>query len=452
MVEKSKYTLLLTFILVSSILFNIINNIEKIGNYMDEEFHVDQTLAYYKNNFEYWNSKLTTFPGTFLLSSIFLKLSNSLQVHINDNNSLKILRMFSIIISSLTFYILGFFKKKTNVEKYILHRFQLLICFLPINFFYNFLYYTDTFSIFSLVVFFYLNLYATKNYFLRFLSGILCVLIRQNNIIWINLMTLNDTISSFQNCYNNMSVRILFKEIYSTIIRNIDILIIDILFIVFFASNNFSVVLGDKSNHNIVFHLAQVNHLLIFSLVFFPTFNFKVLRNLSRLLNSRKKAMRFTFLFFFVILLVLICNRFSYIHDFILSDNRHYMFYYFKKIYLKDNLRYALLIYVSLAYTIIINDNIKLLKDNRIISWFICSILCLAPSKLVEMRYFTPCYIILIILVNYNKESFDDLNQLMFNWWNIWAHLVMNGATLYIFLFRQFENKYMNNEISRFMY
>ena len=128
------------------------------------------------------------------------------------------------------------------------------------------------------------------------------------------------------------------------------------------------------------------------------------------------------------------------------------MFYYFKKIYLKDNLRYALLIYVSLAYTIIINDNVKLLKDNRIISWFICSILCLAPSKLVEMRYFTPCYIILLILVNYNKESFDDLNQLMFNWWNIWAHLIINGVTLYIFLFKQFENKYMDNEISRFMY
>ena len=128
------------------------------------------------------------------------------------------------------------------------------------------------------------------------------------------------------------------------------------------------------------------------------------------------------------------------------------MFYYFKKIYLKDNLRYALLIYVSLAYTIILNDNVKLLKDNRIISWFICSILCLAPSKLVEMRYFTPCYIILIILVNYNKESFDDLNQLMFNWWNIWAHLIINAFTFYIFLFKQFENKFMDNEISRFMY
>ena len=41
--------------------------------------------------------------------------------------------------------------------------------------------------------------------------------------------------------------------------------------------------------------------------------------------------------------------------------------------------------------------------------------ICLGPSKLVEMRYFIPSYIILIILVNYNKESFSDLYQNIFD-------------------------------------
>ena len=452
MVEKSKYTLILSFVLVSSILFNLYNNIEKIGKYMDEEFHLDQTLAYYNNNFKYWNNKLTTFPGTFLLSSLFMKLFYLLQIPISDNDSIKIVRMFSIIISTFSFIVLGLFKKKLNPERNLLYKFQILISFLPINFFYNFLYYTDTFSIFSLILYFYINLYVTKNYFLRFLSAALCVLIRQNNIIWVNLVSLTDTITLIQNFINNRSVKNLFKDMYITLKRNIDLLIIDILFILFIIYNNFSMVLGDKTNHGIVLHLAQINHLLIFSLLLFPKINFKVFRNLNKLLNSKKKAARFVLLFLVVVSLVLICNRFSYVHDFILSDNRHYIFYYFKRIYLKDNLRYALLLYISLANSIIINDNVKLLKDNRIISWFICSMLCLAPCKLVEMRYFAPCYIILLILVNYNKENFDDLYRNIFSWWNIHAHLIINGITLYIFLFRSFENKFMDNKVSRFMY
>ena len=451
MAEKSKYFNLFPFSFVSSVLYYIINYMEKIDIYMDEQFHLDQTLSYYKNDFKKWNNNLTTFPGTFILSSFFLKLFSYFKIQ-NEFHPIKIVRLFPIIISSFSFILLGFFQKKMNIDNRLIKKMQLLICFLPINFFYNFLYYTETFSICSLIIYFYLNLYVSKIYILTFISGILCVSMRQNNIIWVNLLPLNETIILVQNFYNSRSIKALFKEIYSLLIKNLDILIIDILFICFFIKNDFSIVLGDKSHHNIAFHLAQINHLLIFSLLFFPAFNLKVLGNLSKVLNNRKKTARFVLLFLAVMAFVFFCNRFSYVHDFIISDNRHYIFYYFKKIYLKDNLRNALLIYVSLVYSIIINDNIKILKDNRIISWFICSILCLAPSKLVEMRYFAPCYIILIILVKYNKESFVDLFQNIFSWWNISAHLVINVVTFFIYLFRPFQNKFMNYEISRFMY
>jgi alpha-1,2-glucosyltransferase len=348
--------------------------------------------------------------------------------------------------------ILGLFRKK-NVEQSLINKLQLLIGFFPINFFYNFLFYTDTFSVFSLILFFYLNLYSSKNIFLRLLSGILCVLIRQNNIIWINLIPLNEVISFIQAFFNsNCNIKNLLKNAFTIIANNIHILIIDILFIIFIIYNNYSIVLGDKSHHNMVFHLAQMNHLLIFSLLFFPSIQLKTLRNLNKLLKSGKKTVRFILIFIVILSFVLICNRFSYIHDFILSDNRHYIFYYFKKIYLKENIRYALLIYVSLVYSIIINDNLQLYKDNKIISWLICTMLSLIPAKLVEIRYFIPCYIIFIILINYNKDSFEDLHQYIFHWLNIFAHIIINGITIYVFLFKPFENKFMGNELSRFMY
>jgi len=448
MSDKLQFTLLLAFILFASILYNIYNNLEKIPKYMDEEFHLEQTISYFKNKFNYWNDKLTTFPGTFLLSSVFLKIFSLFNIKINENNAIKILRLFTVIIGITSFFLLGLFKKKLNVDQSLLLKFQLLAGFFPINYFFNFLFYTETFSNLSLIIYFYLNLYASKSYILRFLSAILCISIRQNNIIWINLFSLNDVILLIQNFFIKKTV----NNIFAIIIKNIDILIIDILFIIFIIHNDFSVVLGDKSHHNIVFHLAQMNHLLIFSLIFFPAINLKVIRNANKIFNTRKKVVRFILIFFIILFIVLVFNRFSYTHDFILADNRHYIFYYFKKIYLKDNLRYALLIYVSFIFSIIINDNIKLLQENRIISLYICSFLCLIPAKLVEIRYFAPCYLIFIILVNYNKEGFLDLHNYVFHWLNIIWHAIINGITFYIFLFKPFQNKFMNNEISRFMY
>ena len=85
----------------------------------------------------------------------------------------------------------------------------------------------------------------------------------------------------------------------------------------------------------------------------------------------------------------------------------------------------------SFTYSIIINDNLNLLKDNRIISLIICAFISLVPSKLVELRYFTPVYIIFNILINYNKDNFGDLHQYIFNWFNIIVQFVINCITIY---------------------
>ena len=453
MAGKAQKSIVYSFILVSSIIFSLYNKIENIPIYMDEIFHLNQTISYYNNKFKSWNNKLTTFPGTFFIVSMFFKLLNLFNIEINENNAINIARLFIVIISIFSFILLSFFKKKNNIEQDLKYKLQLIICLFPINFFYNFLYYTDALSIFSLILFFYFNLYANKNYILRFLSGLLCISIRQNNIIWVNFFSLKDVLNLIGNLFEGYGgIKILFNNIYSTLVENLDIFIIDVLFIGFLIKNDFSVVLGDKSHHSMVIHLAQINHLLIFGLIFFPMLNYKVLRNPSKILNTKKKVLRFFLIFCILSCIIFQLNKFSYVHDFILSDNRHYIFYYFRKIYLKDNVRYSLLVYLSFTYSVIITDNFKLLKDYRIISLIICSFLSLVPSKLVELRYFTPCYIIFIILVNYNKENCDDLHQYIFSWFNIICHFIINCITIYIFLFKPFENKFMNNEISRFMY
>ena len=68
------YLFFLIIVLINGFLYNLINNKEKIPIYMDEEFHLNQTLNYYFDNYNYWNSKLTTFPGTFFFSCSFFKI------------------------------------------------------------------------------------------------------------------------------------------------------------------------------------------------------------------------------------------------------------------------------------------------------------------------------------------------------------------------------------------
>lgn len=37
----------------------------------DEPFHVDQTQAYCKWDFKYWNPKITTFPGLYVVGAAY---------------------------------------------------------------------------------------------------------------------------------------------------------------------------------------------------------------------------------------------------------------------------------------------------------------------------------------------------------------------------------------------
>ena len=97
MAEKAQSSLLYSIILVSSILFSLYNKTENIPIYMDEQFHLNQTLSYYKNEFNSWNNKLTTFPGTFFVVSMLFKLLNFFNIQITEKNAIKTARLFIII-------------------------------------------------------------------------------------------------------------------------------------------------------------------------------------------------------------------------------------------------------------------------------------------------------------------------------------------------------------------
>ena len=149
------------------------------------------------------------------------------------------------------------------------------------------------------------------------------VLVRQNNIIWINFFALEYFILEF---FVNFDLGQIHHKIINIISKYDYLVFIDLLFLAFLYFNKFSLVLGDKTSHEFSFHLAQINHFLFFILFFFPYLNMKIFNLFSKEFYSQGKLKQFIFTFLIIVISMLILNRFSFTHDFLLADNRHSYF------------------------------------------------------------------------------------------------------------------------------
>lgn len=437
------FLFLTTFIIVSYILITQINYYV-YEPYMDEEFHFDQTESYIMNKYSYWNKKLTTFPGLFYTSAWLYRVFNRMDI---AGALLNQLRSFNVIYGILFAYLLTKFKFFNTERNNKI--FTATLALLPISYFYNFLYYTDTLSNLLVAFYFYLNFKCESSDALKFGVGAFAVLVRQNNIIWINFFALEYFISEF---IINFDLRHFDRKITNILEKFGYLIAIDLLFIAFLYLNNFSLVLGDKSSHEFSFHLAQINHFLFFILFFLPYLNTKIFKLFNKEFY-RGKLMKFIFTFLIILITMLVFNRFSYTHDFLLADNRHYSFYYFKRIYSNLLIRYLMITWTSLIMSLILIENKQLLSDLNIVSFFICLFLVLVPAKLFEFRYLTLGYILLLTLIHVNSPKWKDVYNLIFNKYNLIWNLLINALVMYVFVKRPFTISHtFVNTIGRFMW
>jgi hypothetical protein len=253
--------------------------------------------------------------------------------------------------------------------------------------------------------------------------------------------------------YFDFSLDYIWNSAKEGVSKYFGVISLDILFIIFLWKNNWSVVLGDKQSHNMVLHLAQINHFFIFFLVFFPYLNLKIFRLFDKDFYNKDNILNFLLFFIIIFSFMIFADKFSFTHDFILSDNRHYSFYYFKKIYNIKLLRFMIFIWTSVILSLIITDNEKLRKDPLIISSFICTFLILVPAKLFEFRYLSLCYVTMITIIHYyNNAKWPNIYSYMFNYYNVVYMIIVNAITLIVFIFIPFKNSFFNYEYSRFMW
>ncbi|CAK1597983.1 unnamed protein product [Parnassius mnemosyne] len=151
--RNSKYYTLLTVALVtyfgvSKLIFNKIYN--TIQTVVDELYHLPQGMSYCNHNFTYWNEKITTPPGLYLVSTAFV--SPYLTCNIYNLRFVNLLAscINLLLFSSMLRFIYG--SHSESPVKIVLQALNLTI--LPPMYFFSHIYYTDTLSMTFLLAFY----------------------------------------------------------------------------------------------------------------------------------------------------------------------------------------------------------------------------------------------------------------------------------------------------------
>ncbi|GMM55069.1 dolichyl-P-Glc:Glc(2)Man(9)GlcNAc(2)-PP-dolichol alpha-1,2-glucosyltransferase [Maudiozyma humilis] len=396
--------------------------------FIDEKFHIGQTLTYIKGEWTNWDPKITTPPGLYILGWINYHITKPIFKSMSTLTILRLVNLFGgIVVFPLVvlrplflFNAIGFWPVS-------------MMCF-PLMATYYYLYYTDVWS--TIFIMESLSLALTLPWGTRtsiWLSGIMAGIscfFRQTNIIWngfiLVLVVERRAIISKQ--FTTYSLNNYLK-LFITAIEDFNELVLPffINFVGFFIYLlwNRSITLGDKSNHSAGLHIVQMFYcftfLLFFSVPIWASRNFiKSYKIRCQQRNGRT--------LFELLLIIIVIRFFTTIHPFLLADNRHYTFYVFKRIF-NAKFRPIKYIFVPCVYHFATFTFMELMRPNEMqfhpimplpikdsislpiqlthISWtalIICMIVTIVPSPLFEPRYYILPYLFWRIFITCNAE------------------------------------------------
>lgn len=447
--------IIILYFAISLKIFNCVH--ETSQNIIDEFFHIPQALQYCNFNFTYWNPKITTLPGLYLVSATVLKPFTDCTPY-----TLRFTNLIASCINLYLFYsIILKLKNKSSNFKIALQALNLSI--LPPLYFFSHLYYTDTLSLLSVLLF--IKLYLNKsNTFTLMLCGFFSILVRQTNVVWVAFCLGQTIINVFVQSYikSNNSAKIDKKikrkhETYDLYNCNYDLrdiylafmfhfktrlkhlinflnvnIILEILSLILiligfllFVFINGSIVVGDKTAHKAAIHVPQMFYFTLFYAVFSIPYVLNNLKNVITKIYSNKLLFILT-----VIFCMIIVHYNTLVHPYLLADNRHYTFYIWNKFYGKY--WFAKYIFVPLYVFLILSfsSNVKdSVNAGFSISFFICLFVSVALQRMIEIRYFFIPFIIL-------KMRFDN-SKLSIIVFDLIISLILNAITLKIFFTKE---------------
>ncbi|CAF3813686.1 unnamed protein product [Rotaria sordida] len=433
---------------------------------------MSRTKSYYcSGNYKHWDPSITTPPGLYIMTHLFEMILNSLQIldKTFGQCSLGLARFTNVIFMlALPFIFMKYLEKIKKEDKQTSMLSAICISCHPLIYFFTFLYYTDVGSLFFAMVS--LTIHVYHYYLWSAMFSIIALTFRQTNIIIVAYeigLTIieefrlknkqshilhvytsrsSDTINIKEYItvlwkYSRLEIKFILNLIQSIIWKCRYHLCVIILFLIFFIKNNYSMTLGHQEHHQIVLHLAQMHYYVVYT-SFFVSAHLLTKTNLLRLLRFIRSHS------IICILLLLLINAsikyFTYEHLFLISDNRHYTFYIWSRLFKRYTLFRYLLTPIYSICIILLYFQIYDRSLLNILLLLISIILLTIFQKLLEFRYFILPFIILRLSIN-DKKTWGLVFEFI-------QAIIINIITLYVFCHRTFFWSTHPNIIQRFMY
>lgn len=323
----------------------------------------------------------------------------------------------------------------------------------PVLYFFNFLYYTDAGSTFFILFTYLMTLHSCHK--ASALLGVCAVLFRQTNIIWVAFCAGTLVAAKMDEAWkvehtkkkdeksSPSQVPLSFSGLKKVILFTVEFLtspvhikaillltwpyvVVGLGFLGFVVHND-GIVLGDRTNHEACLNFPQLFYFFSFTLFFsFPVS--LCFHRVLRFLQTLKKQPIFYLLVTGVFLLLV--WKFTFVHRYLLADNRHFPFYVWKRLIQRHELVRFLLVpaYVFAGWNFV--DSFKLRSLFWSLAFLTCLLAATVPQKLLEFRYFIIPY--LMYRLHMPLPSLPRLTV------EFLLYTVVNVATLYIFINKTF--------------
>ncbi|KAL8935211.1 MAG: hypothetical protein Q9216_005539 [Gyalolechia sp. 2 TL-2023] len=370
--------------------------------YLDEFFHVQQAELYLQGRFDEWHPKITTPPGLYLVSLLYLGFLSVTRlinyVHVADlrRTNLGVAGLipfhFWFVINEIVVGYDGYradriaFPMMWSLAE--LNHAVFNICLFPPLFFFYGLYYTDVWS--ALAVLTTVQFYQRKWRKFLVAAGIASLFFRQTNIFWVavylggsevirqlkrgrigieypSTVSVMDIVAgSWQHSclYDPLINQASFEDYvkfalslaaasitgFFQILPHLKSYLTLLAAFGLFILRNGGVVLGDKKNHLASIHLAQMLYIWPYFIFFsFPLLypyilnafipqNYMLLPLRTGSIRHQLPRLKVAVPMMGIMLLVVHFN--TIVHPFTLADNRHYTFYVFRLLLRHPSIKY----------------------------------------------------------------------------------------------------------------
>ncbi|PFH50766.1 glycosyltransferase family 59 protein [Amanita thiersii Skay4041] len=418
---------------------------------MDEPFHVPQAQAYCNGDYFTWDPKITTPPGLYIMSLVLNKLF-LLQCQIPF---LRFTVLLTLLALPLVVTRLLCSNRRERPDTSLISPLPeaVVIATFPIVWFFGFLYYTDVPSLLFVLSTFVAA--SEGQHWMAALLGLVSCTFRQTNVIWMLYAYASSQLAHLHfrkrskagakrpTVHDPPALDAAAGDLLKAV-TSIPNVLFDILpsFVPYtlvlaafaaFVKWNGGIVLGDKTNHIPSLHIPQMYYFFAFA----TGFGWPVLfsgpggiMGLSRDVANRMfgSRVRTTLTMLACLCMVITVKLYTIHHPFLLSDNRHYTFYVWRRIYMFHPLVPFLLVPVYLAcgwaWFLRVGRKQTLLQT---LALPVFTLPTLLPTPLLEPRYFLIPYVLL-------RSQVQDVS-----FWGIvmegaW-YGVVNGMTMGVFLY-----------------